>query len=93
MRLLLPNSVQHANNLALRHHNLPYTKLTQDAHGLTVLSCQRRFYGLVSSGARKTGRIETGTRSPVLTHLDQELTDNPYRSKRKGSATSVPSPG
>ncbi|PNH05393.1 Phospholipid-transporting ATPase 3 [Tetrabaena socialis] len=42
-----------------------------------------RFYGLVSSSARNTGRIDTGTRSPVLTHLDQELTDNPYRNRKK----------
>ncbi|KAG2495688.1 hypothetical protein HYH03_006288 [Edaphochlamys debaryana] len=44
-----------------------------------------KFYGLVSSGARATGKIETGARNPVLTHLDQELTDNPYRGKKKSA--------
>lgn len=46
-------------------------------------ACLRRFYGLVSSGARNSGRIDTGVRNPVLQHLDQELADNPYRSGRK----------
>ncbi|KAG2453313.1 hypothetical protein HYH02_001537 [Chlamydomonas schloesseri] len=45
-----------------------------------------KFYGLVSSGARSSGRIDTGVRNPVLQHLDQELADNPYRSGRKKSA-------
>lgn len=45
--------------------------------------CGTRFYGLVSSGARSTGKIETSVRNPVLSHLDQEVTNNPYRSKKK----------
>ncbi|GLI58430.1 hypothetical protein VaNZ11_000135 [Volvox africanus] len=48
-----------------------------------------RFYGLVSSGARQSGRIETGARNPVLTHLDNELTDNPYRNRKKSTLPGV----
>ncbi|GFR43006.1 hypothetical protein Agub_g4006 [Astrephomene gubernaculifera] len=48
-----------------------------------------KFYGLVSSGARNSGRIDTGARSPVLQHLDQELTDNPYRSKKKATLPGI----
>ncbi|GIL71194.1 hypothetical protein Vretimale_17772 [Volvox reticuliferus] len=48
-----------------------------------------RFYGLVSSGARQSGRIETGARNPVLTHLDNELTDNPYRNRKKSTLPGI----
>lgn len=45
-----------------------------------------RFYGFIKS-PKRPGEISLGgqpgaVRNPVLAHLDQELTNNPFRGKR-----------